>query len=422
MGVVRIAALLVVAIARDGVATRQVDGSCDALRARLARLHAEIAAVQSNMRRLCDPHRHGDNGVARKNPLQTKGVDRLPLSTGDGWNHCLSFQKNTQWALPSAPFDASVTLPAGAFTVAFRFHLYGMNSPRGFGTMLTYNNKLRFAVSSDMVFYIDLADKSFSIPAAGGYGEGWHHVALSFDSATGLVQGFFDGELKLEKANFETGNTDAATFGPNGIAWFSVFRYAYFDVSDGVWSVTGGDLSPNGQIDDLAVWSRALKPTELRSVMKDGIKRDAALSLWYDFDEGKGSRVRNYGNSGAKFDLMLGQANKLVQSYGIANAFGGTDSIPFTSPTWSSTPVKTCTFFPASQATSRDVGAPTATGFLSKPFMQVQEDKSATFVLQYSHPLGVKSCVSITRLPQQGSIPLDPILYDRPKLCRLTRS
>ena len=31
-------------------------------------------------------------------------------------------------------------------------------------------------------------DTSLSIPAPAGYSEGWHHVALSWDSRTGAVQ------------------------------------------------------------------------------------------------------------------------------------------------------------------------------------------------------------------------------------------
>ena len=107
----------------------------------------------------------------------------------------------------------------------------------------------------------------------------------------------------------------------------------------GLWCAvtsTGPLQSGIGQVDDIAVWSRALGPLEVLRVFTEGIREsDSDLSLFYNFNEGTGAYARNRGRAGAQYDLVLGRSEVGgPTAYHVANKFGGSDQIPFTQPVW----------------------------------------------------------------------------------------
>ena len=107
-----------------------------------------------------------------------------------------------------------------------------MNRPRVVQNLLMSNNKLYLETDGEfMNHWAAISDKSIaSIPSPGLASGGWHHVALSFDSATGIVQGFFDGKRTMNMTGFETNVTAVGTFGPGAIDWFAVNQMLYFSV------------------------------------------------------------------------------------------------------------------------------------------------------------------------------------------------
>ena len=113
-------------------------------------------------------------------------------------------------------FAAADVLPKGAFTVSFRFRLFARRQASGLNCLgVRSGNLLSFATTTDgNSVYFDIYNEAFSLPAPGGYASGWHQVTVSFDSATGVVQAYFDGQLGLNRTGFKRGNPLAGTFGP----------------------------------------------------------------------------------------------------------------------------------------------------------------------------------------------------------------
>ena len=162
-------------------------------------------------------------------------------------------------------------------------------------------------------------------------------------------------------------------------------------------------VSGIGQIDDLAIWSRALAPPEVLRVLAEGISEsDSNLSLFYDFNEGTGSFARNKGRAGDQYDLVLGRSDAGgPTAYHVANKFGGFDQKPFTQPVWAALPVS------AGGADNRCialVGKPQPTGFGGKLSVTVKESSFTQFVLEYFHPAGRKANVRISRPPMHGRL------------------
>ena len=162
-----------------------------------------------------------------------------------------------------------------------------------------------------------------------------------------------------------------------------------------------------GQIDDLAIWSRALAPDEVLRVLKEGIREsDPDLCLFYDFNEGAGSYARNKGRAGAQYDLVLGRsAVGGATEFDVPNKYGGTDSVPFTQPVWAleTLPASAAGFDDPCVARLRS-GKPQPTGYRGEPFITVRESSSVQFILESFHPAGRQSTVRITRPPMHGTL------------------
>ena len=169
-------------------------------------------------------------------------------------------------------------------------------------------------------------------------------------------------------------------------------------------------MSGIGQIDDLAIWSRALVNSEVLLVFKEGIREsDSELSLFYDFNEGTGANARNKGRAGGEYDLVLGRSEVGgPTSYEVANKYGGADQVPFTQPVWASDGLPAsgdgfdgrCT----TKKLSASVGGPQPTGYGGKLFVTLMASASIQFILEYFHPSGMKSYVRITRPPMHGKL------------------
>ena len=145
----------------------------------------------------------------------------------------------------------------------------------------------------------------------------------------------------------------------------------------------------------------------------DGIDpTSAGLSLYYDFNEGRGQVAKNGGSAGNKYDLVLGRSDSGgPTSIGVPNKFGGQDQIQFTAPVWSLSPTqgnvsddgRTCALAEPG-STIRNSTAVISTGFGGKMFLFVTEGSSASFILEYFHPTGLKCCVRIKKLPTWGRL------------------
>ena len=145
----------------------------------------------------------------------------------------------------------------------------------------------------------------------------------------------------------------------------------------------------------------------------DGIDpTSAGLSLYYDFNEGRGQIAKNGGSAGNKYDLVLGRSDSGgPTSIGVPNRYGGQDQVQFTAPVWSLSTAqgnagddgRTCALADPG-STIRNSTAVIATGFGGKMFLHVTEDSSASFILEYFHTAGLKCCVRIKTLPTRGRL------------------
>ncbi len=113
-------------------------------------------------------------------------------------------------------FATADALPKGSLTVSFKFRLFARRQVHGVNCVgIRSANLLSFGTTTGgNAVYFDLDNEGFDIPAPGGYASGWHQVTVSFDSATGVLQAYFDGQLGVNKTGVKQGKPLAGTFGP----------------------------------------------------------------------------------------------------------------------------------------------------------------------------------------------------------------
>jgi hypothetical protein len=101
-----------------------------------------------------------------------------------------------QLEMPSMPFSANDDLPRGVFTLAFFFRLFARRQPASYnGLGVKLNTLLALNSLPDGSLDVDLDDQSFLLPTTPDFGTGvWHHFAMSFDAATGILRVFIDGK------------------------------------------------------------------------------------------------------------------------------------------------------------------------------------------------------------------------------------
>jgi hypothetical protein len=131
-------------------------------------------------------------------------------------------------------------LPKGAMTISFRFRIFFRRQPLCF-IGFRFQTRLGFASTPGGDLYFDLGDASFNIPTSGGASSGWHHVAVSFDSATGVVKGYFDGRQRMTELSYKSGQQSIATFGRGGIESFVLNSYAFIDRDASTNSISGNN-------------------------------------------------------------------------------------------------------------------------------------------------------------------------------------
>jgi hypothetical protein len=141
-------------------------------------------------------------------------------------------------------FSEADDLPKGAMTISFRFRIFARRQPTGLSFFgVRFQNRIGFATVPGGDLYFDLGDASFNIPTSGGTSFGWHHVAVSFDSATGVIKGYFDGRQRMTEVSYKLGQQSLATFGSGGIESFVLNSYAFIE-RDASTSSLSGSLRP----------------------------------------------------------------------------------------------------------------------------------------------------------------------------------
>jgi hypothetical protein len=157
-------------------------------------------------------------------------------------DYCMSFYGVTDFATPRSEFSEADDLPKGVMTISFRFRIFSRRQPESLSNMgVRFQNRLSFAVVPNGDLYFDLGDASFNIPTSGGASSGWHHVAVSFDSATGVVKGYFDGRQRMTELSYKSGQQSIATFGRGGIESFVLNSYAFIDRDASTNSISGNN-------------------------------------------------------------------------------------------------------------------------------------------------------------------------------------
>jgi hypothetical protein len=118
-------------------------------------------------------------------------------------------------------FSAVDALPKGALTVSFKFQLFARRLVSSLNCIgIRKGNLLSFATTKEgNSVHVNLNNEAFDLPAPGSYSSGWHQVTVSFDSATGVVQAYFNGQLGVNRTGFKIGKSMAATLGP-GLLFF----------------------------------------------------------------------------------------------------------------------------------------------------------------------------------------------------------
>jgi hypothetical protein len=155
-------------------------------------------------------------------------------------DYCLSFYGVTDFATPRSEFSEADDLPKGAMTISFRFRIFSRRQPESLSCIaVRCQNRLGFAVVPGGDLYFDLGDASFNIPTSGSASFGWHHVAVSFDSATGVIKGYFDGRQRMTELSYKSGQQSIATFGPGGIESFVLNSYAFIERDASTNSLSG---------------------------------------------------------------------------------------------------------------------------------------------------------------------------------------
>jgi hypothetical protein len=146
----------------------------------------------------------------------------LASGSGSGMRAVSSLHHAIGFGCTRSMFSTVDPLPKGACTVSFKFHLFARRLVSLNCIGIRWGNLLSFATTKDgNSVYFDLNNEAFDIPAPGGYSSGWHQVTVSFDSATGVVQAYFNGQLGVNRTGFKIGKSMAATLGPGLFLFFA---------------------------------------------------------------------------------------------------------------------------------------------------------------------------------------------------------
>ncbi len=161
-------------------------------------------------------------------------------------DYCLAFQRVSDYAMPVSVFSEEDPLPKVSMTISFKFRILARRQPSA-TTMVGFRSAsagglLGFGtMPSGDALNVDFGAGGATIPAPGGYNFGWHHVAMSFDAAEGLLVGYFDGIGTVNKSYRDRGKVPTVKFGAGFAAgmhgvppflcttgfcrWLAIFRF-----------------------------------------------------------------------------------------------------------------------------------------------------------------------------------------------------
>jgi len=112
----------------------------------------------------------------------------------------------------------------------------------------------------------------------------WHHIAGTYDAATGVKRVFVDGILDQVATNAHAPGVGLIGGDEIGI------RYGFIGVGSEATNFNGAIVSNfffNGMLDEVAIWNRSMSSSEIRSNMyARPIGDEPGLRAWFNFDEG----------------------------------------------------------------------------------------------------------------------------------------
>ncbi|HMP89954.1 MAG TPA: hypothetical protein PJ991_07125 [Kiritimatiellia bacterium] len=112
----------------------------------------------------------------------------------------------------------------------------------------------------------------------------WHHIAGTFDSATGVKRIFVDGVLDQVATNAHPPGVGLVGGDEIGV------RYGFIGVGSDADTFNGTIISNfffSGRIDEVAIWNRAMNGAEIRGLMYANLVGDEPdLQAWFNFNDG----------------------------------------------------------------------------------------------------------------------------------------
>lgn len=227
-----------------------------------------------------------------------------PVVIGQDWSVAVWFKPDTEGAGYSGT------------TRAFVFETGGTVYPISFGLRAGTTGNSNFQLFTD---YVSGTDPSRDYQVPNNQVDQWHHIVIVHRSGSAVVEGYLNGTLTHQIPL-------TGTLNPN----YSGFHVGTYRSANGRWF--------NGQIDELAMWQRALTVGEIADLHDagqsgttlaarisqtggDGFK--TGLTAYYDFDAQNNWTVANQaaavGGTGAPFDdamtLMGGSIDPEARIY-----------------------------------------------------------------------------------------------------------
>eukprot|EP00965_Chrysotila_dentata_P149594 4940313-Pleurochrysis_carterae.AAC.1 len=150
----------------------------------------------------------------------------------------------------------------------------------------------------------------------------WHHLAFSFEAATGQMRTYLDGQMVDDAIASEligwdiAGSASSGLFGVLGVYAVSVETHTPF-------------FSFRGSLDRLHLWAHSLDGSEVHAhyIGDSASHRRAALA--YEFDEEFGHPTAiNSGSAGRRYDLMLGRGVTGKRMFRTASGLNGLYETP----------------------------------------------------------------------------------------------
>ncbi|QBF83015.1 hypothetical protein EXU30_10160 [Shewanella maritima] len=156
--------------------------------------------------------------------------------------------------------------PDNSFTIELWLNVNELNSTTHNNVIVFKNGSLGRAalrVKDDGSLRVKVTDTTFYTTQSVSLNS-WHHVAMTYDSTTGQLTTYLDGDEVISV-------TDSSTFGASDIVWGA--------------NKNRGNSLFNGKLDELRVWSKAKTADEVKQGMLAGVSlSDPELLSYVDFE------------------------------------------------------------------------------------------------------------------------------------------